>query len=195
MSEGDRDVETRLTDSAAAVAASITSDESEIIRRCQATDRTYELVSDVLRGYVAYDDLDDAQAVAVAEIVATLDDLTNRWRTPDALVLHRGQRSLARSFGDRPRIGRIFEVDSFLSTTIHRHVAVGEFTEPPGPDGPVLLDVVAPAGTRALWVPPVGDSALAYQGELILPRRTRLRIDAVDTTADILTVNCEVLLP
>lgn len=110
------------------------------------------------------------------------------------MLLHRGQRSLDRTFGGPPQIGQAFEVDSFLSTSIHRYVAVEEFTEPPGPGGPVLLEIAAPAGTRALWVPPVGDPALAYQCELILPRRTRLRIDAVDTTADILVVNCEVLL-
>jgi hypothetical protein len=34
-----------------------------------------------------------------------------------------------------PETGREFEIDSFLSASIHRHVAVEEFTEPPGPGG------------------------------------------------------------
>jgi len=56
---------------------------------------------------------------------------------------------------------------SFLSTTIFRDVAVAEFTLPPGSDGPAILEIDVPAGTPAVWVPPLGDPALAYQGELL----------------------------
>lgn len=179
----------------AAVVGEFTAAESQAVQRYQATDRTYELVSDVLRGYVAYDDLDDDQADVVAHMIAALDELTTRWRLPEAVVVHRGQRSLDRTFGTPPQTGREFEIDSFLSASIHRHVAIDEFTAPPGPGGAVLLEIVAPAGTPALWVPPIGDPALAYQGELLLPRRTRIRVGAVDTIAGILTASCEVLLP
>lgn len=193
MSSSESSLADRLTLSAEHVARGLNPIESNLVRRYQATDRTYELVSGVLRGTLTYDDLDEDDADAIARIVTALDDLTTRWDTPEPLTVYRGQRSIERTFDESPRPGREFELDSFVSTSIHRHVALEEFTEPPGPGGPVLLKISAPAGTTGLWVPPVGDPTLAYQGELILPRLTRLRISAVDTTADILTVNCEVL--
>lgn len=179
----------------AAALGELTAAESQAVLRYQATDRIYELVSEVLRGSVAYDDLDHDQSEVVAQMIATLDGLTTMWRLPEAVVAYRGQRSLDRTFGPPPPTGREYEIDSFLSASIHRHVAIDEFTEPPGPGGAVLLEILAPAGTPALWVPPVGDPALEYQGELLLPRRTRICVGAVDTVAGILTVSCEVLLP
>jgi hypothetical protein len=43
-------------------------------------------------------------------------------------------------------------------------------------DGPgaALLVLVAPAGARALWVPPLGRAELADEHEVLLARRTPL---------------------
>lgn len=81
---------------------------------------------------------------------------------------------------------------SFLSTTIVRDVAVSEFTIPPGRGGPALLEIDVPVGTPAIWVPPLGDPMLAYQGELLLPRRLPLSVRASRDEAGILVVDCEV---
>jgi len=68
------------------------------------------------------------------------------------------------------------ESPSFLSTTIARDVALGEFTVPSGPGGAVLLEISVRAGTPGVWVPALGDPALAYQGELLLGRGVQLAV-------------------
>ncbi|MGI8807711.1 MAG: ADP-ribosyltransferase [Acidimicrobiales bacterium] len=65
---------------------------------------------------------------------------------------------------------------SFLSTTIFPNVALEECTVPSGPGGPALLRISVPTGTPAVWVPALGDPALAYQGELLLPRGVRMAV-------------------
>lgn len=87
-----------------------------------------------------------------------------------------GLRDAPRALGETPTAGEVLESKSFLSTTIHRDVAMREFTAPPGSGGAALLEIEVPAGTPALWVPPLGDPVLRYQGELVLPRGTELRI-------------------
>lgn len=112
---------------------------------------------------------------------------------PEPIRLYRGQRSINRVFGTETRIERILEAESFLSTTIYRAVALEEFTSPPGPGGPVLLEIEVAAGTPGLWLPPAGEPTLAYQGELLLPRRTRIVVRGERQDAGILIVDCEVL--
>lgn len=116
-----------------------------------------------------------------------------RWQLPENVRDFRGQRSMNRVFGGRPRVGAELEAESFFSTTIQRDVAVREFTVRPGPGGPVLLEISLPAGASALWVPPVGDPALAYQGELLLPRRIPLAVRAEREEPGILVLDCEVV--
>lgn len=125
-------------------------------------------------------------------IVLALDHLVGRWQTPDPIVVHRGQSSARRGVGDLG-LGLVVESQTFLSASIHRQVAVDEFTVPPGESGPALLEILVPEGTPALWVPPLGDPALAYQGELVLGRGTRLLIRGREEQAAILFVDCEVL--
>lgn len=68
-----------------------------------------------------------------------------------------------------------------------------EFTVPPGPGGPILLEISLPAGTRALWVPPVGDPALSpTKATCSSPRRIRLAVRAEREEAGILVLDCEV---
>lgn len=163
--------------------------EVSALRRYQAMDRTYELVNRLLRGEPGADELSDEQDAAVRDIVRHLNRTLNRWRTPEPIRAYRGLRSRVGfdTVADVPLVTR-----SFLSTTIVRDVALSEFTIPPGPGGPALLEIDVPAGTPAVWVPPLGDPALAYQGELLLPRRLPLMVRTSRDEPGILVVDCEV---
>lgn len=190
MDHSDEELAARLTDRVRRHVVPLLGDlDVAALRRYQATDRTYELVNRLLRGEPGADELSDVQDAAVRNIVRSLNQLVNRWRTPEPFRVYRGLRS---------RVGLDIGVDvplvtrSFLSTTIVRDVAVSEFTVPPGVGGPALLMIDVPAGTPAIWVPPLGDPALAYQGELLLPRGLPLLVRASRDEASILMVDCEV---
>ena len=190
MSDADQDLAARLTEHVRREVLPLEGDaEISALRRYQARDRTYELVNRLLRGDPGADELSDEQDAAVRDIVRRLNQLLNRWRTPEPIRAYRGLRSRVGLdiVGDVPLVTR-----SFLSTTIVRGVAVSEFTVPPGPGGPAILEIDVPAGTPAVWVPPLGDPALAYQGELLLPRRLPLMVRASRDEAGILVVDCEV---
>jgi len=193
MSDPDEDLAARLTEDARGVTEAFTAEEVAAIRRYQGLDRTYALVAEVLRNPGSADDLTDEQADVVDTIVRVLSAATRRWRVPVPVQVFRGQRSLARVFGAEARVGRTIQPAMFLSTSISRDVAVQEFAAPPGPGGAALFEVSVPAGTRGLWLPPIGDPALAYQGELLLPRRTRLLVRDEREEAGILVLDCEVL--
>lgn len=177
---------TRLTESTRVVAASATDGELAAVRRYQALDRTYEMVNRLLRYEPGADELSDAELADVRDIVRGLSQLLERWRTPEPLRVYRGLRSRA-GLTDVRIITR-----SFLATTIVRDIAIDEFTVPPAPGGPALLEIDVPAGVPAVWVPPLGDPALAYQGELLLPRRLLLLVRSSSEEAGIVVVNCEV---
>ena len=83
--------------------------------------------------------------------------------------------------------------ETFVSTTIYRQVAIDEFTRPPGPGGPALLEVEAPAGTPGLWLPPAGDPDLAYQGELLLLAKPASPSGASERMHVSSFLDCEVL--
>jgi len=193
MSTPEQDVAARLTEAARAVTESFSPDEATAIIRYQARDRTYELVAAVLRNPRAAEELTEEQADLVDTIVRVLSSATRRWRVPEPLRVYRGQRSLERVFGAEARVGRTIQPATFLSTTISRDVAAEEFATPPGPGGPALLEMDVPAGAPGLWVPPIGDPVFAYQGELLLPRRTQVLVRGERYEAGIIILDCEVL--
>jgi hypothetical protein len=193
VSDSAEDLAARLTEAAHVVSDALTSDEVAVIRRYQGLDRTYELVSAVVRGLRSPSALTAAEAEVVARIIDVLPVSIARWRTPEPLRVYRGQRSVTRLFGSGSRSGRVLEAESFLSTTIFRNVALDEFASPPGPGGPALLELAVAAGTHALWLPPVGDPALAYQGELLLDQTTRVAVRGERDEAGILILDCEVV--
>jgi len=193
MSDPYRDLGVRLTAEARRVTESLTADERTAIRRYQALDRTYELVAGVLRGQLTPDELAADTAELVSGIIDALIPATNRWRLPEPVRLYRGQRSASAAVGAGARVGSVLVAETFVSTTIYKQVAFDEFTRPPGPSGPALLEMHAPAGTPGLWLPPAGDPDLAYQGELLLPRETRIAIRGERVEAGILLLDCEVL--
>ncbi|HVA03757.1 MAG TPA: ADP-ribosyltransferase [Acidimicrobiales bacterium] len=118
-------------------------------------------------------------------IVGGLNELLKRWRTSEPLMVYRGLRSRTGLALD-PNL----ESRSFLSITIARDVALGEFTVPGGPGGPVLLEISVPAGTPGVWVPALGDPA--YQSELLLGRGVQLAVRDRRDEAGILALACEV---
>lgn len=190
MDHSDRELAARLTEHVRSdVFPLLVDTEVSALRRYQAMDRTYELVNRLLRSEPGADELSDEQDAAVRDIVRHLNRTLNRWRTSEPIRAYRGLRSRVGldAVADVPLVTR-----SFLSTTIVRDVAVGEFTIPPGPGGPALLEIDVPVGTPAIWVPPLGDPTLAYQGELLLPRRLPLIVRASRDEAGILVIDCEV---
>lgn len=186
------DLMRRLTQSSVSVRAAASAEVVEALRRYQKLDRTYTMINAVLRGQRSQGDLSDEDAEIVRKVVVALDDLVGRWRTSEPIVVHRGLRSVHLAVGG-VSTGTVLESRSFLSTTVHRHVAIDEFTRPPGSGGPALLEIAVPMGTPALWVPPLGDPMLGYQGELILGRNTRLVVRGDHDQAGIVVVDCEVL--
>lgn len=182
------DLAARLSEDVSANVLPVAS-ESELgaLRRFQGLDRTYELVNRVLRRERELGDLSDAEAEVVVEISAGLNALVRRWATPEPMRVYRGLRRSDAVDLTSSEVSR-----SFLSTSVARDVAITEFTAPPGSGGPALLELDVPAGTDAIWVPPLGDPSLAYQGELILDRGIRIIARRSRTVADILVVDCEV---
>ncbi len=187
------DLAARLTEAASAVAAALTDDEVAAIRRYQGLDRSYELVAAVLRGLRSPGDLTAPEAELVTMILRALPVSIARWEVPEPLRVYRGQRSVARLLGSGPREERVLVTASFLSTTIFREVALEEFTKPAGPGGPALLEISVPAGTPALWLPPVGDPALAYQGELLLDSGSLMAVRGERQDGGIVVLDCEVM--
>jgi hypothetical protein len=80
-----------------------------------------------------------------------------------------------------------------MSTSVHEQVVRDEFIHP-GKDA-ALLKVTARAGTAAVWMPPIGDPAMAYQGELLFRPGAMLRIIAVDTSGDMPVIEVEIRQP
>lgn len=193
MSDPNEHLVARLTEAAREVTESLTADEITAIRRYQARDRTYELVSSVLRDPSVAENIVMDERRLVRSIVRVLTNVTRRWRVPEPAHVYRGQRSVDRVFGTTAPVGQVLEPETFLSTSVYRDVALDEFTVPPGRGGPALFEIDVAPGTPALWVPPVGDPALAYQGELLFPRRTPLLVRGERDEGGILVLDCEVL--
>ncbi|MHB1444982.1 MAG: ADP-ribosyltransferase [Acidimicrobiales bacterium] len=188
MSDWHGDLAARLTEAVrAAVMPLATDPELAALRHYQGLDRTYELVNQFLRGQRQADDLSAAEAAEVRSIIGGINELLKRWRTPEPLVVYRGLRGRTGLSLD-PNL----ESRSFLSTTIARDVALGEFTVPSGPGGSVLFEISVPAGTPGVWVPALGDPALAYQGELLLGRGVQLAVRDRRDEGGILVLDCEV---
>ena len=143
------------------------------VRAWQRTDRTYELVQRMARE--APPSSAGGSAVSVATVKQHLDLAIQSGRLPFAVRVFRGLRDIEVSLGvSRPSQaqGRRIRLPGFCATTVVRLVAADEFTARRG----VLLDLIVPPGTPALWVAGVGDRALRRQGELLLGAETRIDV-------------------
>lgn len=161
--------------------------ELQALRSYQSMDRGYELVNRVFRREVDLGALKPAEANIVELVVEGLTRLVRRWSVPEPVRTYRGLRSR-----DALDLTSLYVAETFVSTSLEREVAIEEFTVPPGESGPALLELEVPAGVAAIWAPPLGDPALAYQAELILDRGVRIIPRQQRTEAGILIVDCEV---
>ncbi|OBA39662.1 hypothetical protein A5766_02680 [Gordonia sp. 852002-51296_SCH5728562-b] len=114
------------------------------------------------------------------------------------MLVYRGVRSAPKVFGlDTSAlsdlIGQTVPLSGYFATSVHRAVAANEFTRPPSSPGPALLELEVPAGTPALWIPPLGDGALAYQGELLLSSYVVLQILGVDEAGSLPTIRAVIV--
>ncbi len=103
--------------------------ERAAVRRYQGLDRTYALVSGVLRGEFPQGSLSDEDAHLVAEMVSTLDRLIGRWQLLEPTEVYRGVRDSTGVFGARLAGGKVaegstIESKGYLSTSIRREVAL-----------------------------------------------------------------------
>lgn len=155
--------------------------------RWQAKDRYYEQVQRAAQGDP--DASDDAR-----KVVSVLHDLARPLL--DDVQVWRGIRSVRDSF--HVGIGELCAGTThitvwFVAAAIDPNVARDEFTGP-GRD-PAVLKIRAKAGTGAIWIPPIGDPDVAYQGELLLIPGSMLRILAVATMSGLPMIEAEVSRP
>jgi hypothetical protein len=136
------------------------------VRAWQQTDRTYEMVQRIARGWGASGrssiDIDRAGTIR-----AHLDIAIANGRMPFEGVVYRGLRDLGSILhGSAPgdAVGRRIPQRGYLAATAIKSVAVGEFVGRRG----ALLEIVVPVGTPALWVAGVGHPLLRRQAELLL---------------------------
>jgi len=176
----------------ASVLPGITEAERLALTRYQGLDRFYELVNGVLRGELRFSQLDEDAKERVAATVRGLGTLLDRWSVPDPVRVYRGVRDLSRTFGRLPQPGTRHVLTGFLSSSLHTSVARDQFTEPrAGVAALLVFDV--PPGTPAIWLPPLGDPALADQAELLLGPSTTVVVHATVERSDTLEVTCEVI--
>lgn len=111
-----------------------------------------------------------------------LEDAASRATTPVALVAWRGLRHIERMVGSASiadLVGETVWDSGFAATSLRRHVAVRFASSWPPQGQKALLRVVIPAGTPALWVPPVSLPQYGDQEELLLPPGLALLIRSV----------------
>lgn len=144
------------------------------VRAWQRTDRTYELVQQVVRGEpIAM--VDQSRLRAARGARRHLDLAIQSGFTPFPLRVFRGLRNVEASLGvpfPDQAPGRRIVLPGFSATTIFHVIAADEFTARHG----VRLELVVPPGTPALWVAGVGHPALRYQGELLLEADTKIDV-------------------
>lgn len=102
----------------------------------------------------------------LANVVRTLDDLTNKAEAPDVTYVYRGIKSYE---AERLEIGKVFQDDGFMSTTLSPKVTA-DFT---GAGGAVIQIEV---GTGQKILPVFPTSLTPFEREMLLPRGSQLRI-------------------
>lgn len=190
---GENELADRLSASVrATVLPVITETELDGVRQYQAQDRFYEVVNGVLRGDLSLGTLDVDLGSRVVATVRGMDLLLERWRLPEAVRTYRGVRDLALTFGAIPRPGERRVLAGYMSSSLHRSVALDEFTKPTTVVA-ALLTIDVPAGVPAIWVAPLGAPALADQAELVLGPSITLVVHELDDRSGTLELTCEVI--
>lgn len=193
LTSGGNELADRLSASVrATVLPVITEAELDGVRQYQAEDRFYEVVNGVLRGDLSLGALDVDLGSRVVATVRAMDLLLERWRLPEPVQTYRGVRNLALTFGATPRFGERRVLAGYMSSSLHRPVALDQFTRPTTAVA-ALLTLDVPAGVPAIWVPPLGAPALADQAELVLGPSITLVVHELDDRSGTLELTCEVI--
>lgn len=171
------------------VVAAFDDEQRSVIEQWQRDDRTYEAYQAAARN-----ESNDAAMMIQADI---LDELIDRHTLQQPVQAYRGIRDSRKVFGVTSTeladlIGRSVPLTGFFGTSVVRDVAIDEFTKPSLGGGAALIEVLLPAGTRALWVSLAGVDDMRYQGELLLPSFVELTVESVDETGPIPIVRASI---
>ena len=166
--------------------ASATADHQASVWRWQNNDdRFYEEIQRAVDGRDSPEEAMDV-AIDLQELMTPL---------PEPVEVWRGIRNVEAAFGlpvDRldELVGHDRDVPMFFATSLDRDVAESEFTRPG--KSPALYKIAAQPGTPAVWAPPLGSDAEAYQQELLFPPGVVVRILRIDRTYSVPIVEVEV---
>jgi hypothetical protein len=96
---------------------------------------------------------------------------------PDGVKVYRGVRHLDRLGVDIDGDGSAtYIARSVLATSLSAPMAANFVTMFSDSTLPAVIELSLPRGHMALWIPPIGDPALAYEAELLLPIGTRFQV-------------------
>lgn len=171
----------------AAFACAPTAVEETAIWRYQQHDGTHDDLNTLLRGRPAR----PSEVRRLRPVFRGLDSVLSRAELPVDLVVYRGLRD---SDGLAPPTRPLpFTVpdSGFVSTSLDRRIAIREFMGR-GPSA-ALLEVTAPAGAPALWLPPIGDPEYAYESEVLFRRGTFLTFRDRRVDGRRVVFSCEVV--
>jgi hypothetical protein len=178
---------TRAALDAATATLRATPAEIRAIRTYQrADDDVREHVNTLLRGVP----VPPAAAARARLVIGGIDALLARAVLPVDLVVYRGL-ALDRLLPPDTPLPATQAQRGYVSTSFSRAVAEHEFAVSTAGDGAVLRIRVA-AGTRGLWIPPLGRRAFAYEDEVLLPHGTFLTFFTRRREAGTLVVESEV---
>jgi hypothetical protein len=158
----------------------LTGSEREMLREYQGIG--HELVNRYLRtGYikVGYD------KAAIDYMMKYLDSATSKGVLKRSTILYRGIDDLAGIMGatGKALVGKTFVEKGYMSTSLHRDIAVGEFG---GGGGGALFRIKARAGTKGGYLGSLSKPQMGHEREFLVHRGARYRITGV-RTADVPT--------
>lgn len=181
---GHDDVRAALAAATKAVKATLP--ERTAIRRYQRIGKAHERLNAFLRG------AHEAPVMArrLTAMHETIDRLLARATLPVDLVVYRGVQNIRLVVPLGTPLPSTAIQLGYLSTSLSREVAKRDFV-----DGSTLggvLRIFAPAGTKALWLPPLGDTMMADEEEILFREGTYLTFRRWRTREPELEVECEV---
>lgn len=141
---------------AAALACDPSREELAAVARYQAHDGTHEKLSSLLRGRHA----SPAEARRLRSVLRGLDSLLARAVLPVDVTVYKGVPDITALLEPGEDLPVSIHQGAYLSTSLDRTVAERDFMG--AAPGAALLAITAPAGTSALWMPPVGERDYAY---------------------------------
>jgi len=124
---------------------------------------------------------DDEALARIDSRIETIDAGISKGRVASPLRVYRGLRDPEAVFGTddlQTLIGEFTAEPAYLSTSLDPVVAVGMTITAASP---LLIVLDVPAGQEAAWLGLAGDPKRRREFELLLPRRTRIKIEGTGT--------------